>query len=1262
MLHNFIPALKGYYLNIMALNANHYKNTSFFSISFSKEANRKLESNLCDLEYKDYFAKFNSERLKKCVFIEDFGDIAPRNAFKLDKKGDKNNACFDTAFHKLVPKYNLPITHKIPILLRTKGFKQQSRKHQRRLLIKQAKENRYYNKITKADLENSSQVKIEKSALSTVVNESTISNNIWLYLQIKNETLSKDDQGSFVDRTSDYMKYLHENKKDIAKWLEFIEYQSRAQHFSLDKSSSMESTSGAQGESLEFSTMSMYQRKCSIFERAIKENPDSFRLKLELLKYKASSIEITNLIDSIDKLETEFFSLLVDESVRANRNKLNKHEQRTHVNNLFEVWFELIKFLIDSNSININLNRIRSVFLKCFDYFTNSENNSIINANKNKEFFLINLIELVDFYCTFMAQSGYVEKSIALYQALIDFNFCIVPSNKNSKHNNMSEIERKALFELYWDMGLPKFGEAHSTGWLNCLESREKIERTLVESEERIKNSLNRYDEQLEKIETRLLDCKSLRVEFRWHELERLRSMLNWYPFYARSSLGESSDDIADQDRLVSFEDDLRHFLFDLNSIKEDSKFSSSFNESQNRVEHIKFILFCKFLKHLNIISIDEETIDIKFSLDENEQPLTRLSEDANYANYLNEKLTLANENSLSPTDREEIAFAGTINFLKNLLNNLFNFDESSVYKNNIHDDPIEKQRLLDTLKLVCINTIDFIRNCLSQLVGSFSTLKYKTFAIILKWKFELLLLDLLSSNEIKSSQSLNRVHICEDETNQKYFDAETVKQNLLNQVKNDLSIPENRANFYMWKQYAILKWLLNHERYSSVSSSSSSSRKSIVVNLKETRKIFDTLFKMGSSDDCLTSLQACLDIYSLCIDYIALELGLFYRQFDVLNSSFRANELSVGFSTMQVQHGFFDLTQLNLKLASSTSENKNLKQQLIELLAKNCLNRSNIEMNKSKSKATFKIEMSESTRILLLKKDFLNEYEQLKVEVGASINDQKVNSTSRFAGEHLLEKKLCLYHQIYSLFLLLIEDIERLFELNESLLKESIFYAHKSKLIEFYLTILNYLHFQENRITTFMYKSKLFLIIRSLFSSLNDYNFSSFNNKSLIRLLMLSLTRYKLNNTSAFCSQILENNDIDLLMIEMGTKLYNNRIKSHSDSYSIIWLSLIYTYFYRLHRAISSIESSSLIHGSHVDEKSIMASNLGIHHQIRRLLQQALRMNSKSIQLWLHFLKFEVNLINNRAKLELNLEDSKRKLLYIYYQSVRSMPYCKVN
>ena len=120
---------------------------------------------------------------------------------------------------------------------------------------------------------------------------------------------------------------------------------------------------------------------------------------------------------------------------------------------------------------------------------------------------------------------------------------------------------------------------------------------------------------------------------------------------------------------------------------------------------------------------------------------------------------------------------------------------------------------------------------------------------------------------------------------------------------------------------------------------------------IKDTRKIFDTLLTTSSSAACANNQQL-IDIYSLSVDYVLLELGCFYKQFDVMSTSLHHHEVTAQLATTNIQEGFYDLK--NFKLRNKTDKvTASLKSKLTELLVRNCLNK---KEQQNKPKSTFKI------------------------------------------------------------------------------------------------------------------------------------------------------------------------------------------------------------------------------------------------------------------------------------------------------------------
>ncbi len=290
-----------------------------------------------------------------------------------------------------------------------------------------------------------------------------------------------------------------------------------------------------------------------------------------------------------------------------------------------------------------------------------------------------------------------------MLQAVVDFNFCSQTQSAHSQYNNLDFKSRKALYELFMDMGLPKFGEKYSMGgggWLNSLENRQSQFDKLESLQQDDDTTSTRYEEKLDHIEDALLVKDGVRVEFKWSEIERLRACFFWYPFYPRTFSGESADDCCDPDRLVSFDDDLKFCLFDLPS-----------DEHELDEDYYKFKLLCKLLKFFNVIKWNDAT------------ELASLNGDKEFASCLN----------MNDGD-----------FLGDLFRNL------SQNTKWFYDEE-EKIYLAHMFKSVTKNVIEFLRNCLRTVAesGVFKDLEFQTNLIILKWKLELKILDLIRKHPL---------------------------------------------------------------------------------------------------------------------------------------------------------------------------------------------------------------------------------------------------------------------------------------------------------------------------------------------------------------------------------------------------------------------------------------------------------------------------------------------------------------------------------
>jgi hypothetical protein len=63
-----------------------------------------------------------------------------------------------------------------------------------------------------------------------------------------------------------------------------------------------------------------------------------------------------------------------------------------------------------------------------------------------------------------MNDSGYNEKAIALFQAIIEFNCFIPPAFQAQTFE-----QRRSMLEGFWESECPRFGELGAKGWAESL-------------------------------------------------------------------------------------------------------------------------------------------------------------------------------------------------------------------------------------------------------------------------------------------------------------------------------------------------------------------------------------------------------------------------------------------------------------------------------------------------------------------------------------------------------------------------------------------------------------------------------------------------------------------------------------------------------------------------------------------------------------------------------------------------------------------------
>ena len=1073
-----------------------------------------------DLDYKRFYDDISTTvNLNKAVFFEDIPGLTFKYAYRIDKRADLNNLCFDTGYSKIVPFYRIPGSSN-------------DRKMKPKQRIREVLKTRYFggSRISEVPADNNDENVVNKLKFGNC----RISENLKLYFELKNQQEKKTD----LNLTADYNKYLNENPKDVTKWLEFIEYQDVLAASNPQPLAANDESSVDKREEDNY----LYKRKLAIFEKAVEKNGDNLKLNLEFIKFKVLNNQTG--LETVQKTENEFQRLIVMELNRPKQDEFGFFS-------LFYTWYEYLRFML--NLTNVSVSRVKKIVQKFFRFFL-ADVDSVIgkqSSSKKKCLFVNSILYLIRFYCKFLTQTGYNEKLIGIYQALVDFNLTNLTSSLD-----LGNI--KNLLEVYYEANLPKFGEQYSSGWYSCLEKRDEIFKCLEETADMV--VLNRFENELDNFEQKIVNTNfdELRVEFKWLDMENLRSQYNWYPFYPQIQAGESADDCIDTDRLIHFDDDLSFLLMNLDSIFND-------NQDVNLAENYRLKLICQYFEQsFNIVSIDCETFLESSSSDDSQGESSSL----NVNSCLKKMCTFDDDDSKSDLYFRYLNEKFLTKFGLSCTNETI-FDNYRIHRN----------------KTLVENFIQLNRLFIKQAIELAKTRRLKENLYVLKWNFEFYLLRECERNNEDLSEILG-------------LTSTEFKENFLSELKVDLSINENRSSATLWLQYAILKYYL---------ANAAETGKQSQECLKEIRKIFEMLFKLPS-----LSRESSLNF---CLTYVELELGVFKRLFNLKQA--RVDDSSTNFELTN-----FGINDFYLKLPELTQMSR---KNLIEMISSNLLNNLN-------SNVSFKIGIKTATRELLVDRELEQKYALF------------VNQNKDFT-------EISLYHKLYSYYLLIKENFEKLYKINDEVLLNGNV-VKSSDYCEFYINILNYLYYNLNKIDKNAYKSRLFRVINFLIKENLVKN--SFLTQNLNITLQHTLLKFKIDLfDKLFCTQLIEINDLELIINSYLFILSKHKLHKYLYQTS---LTLITSDLYRYNKIQRSMKKFDYFSENNRLEENCSDETVitcfGFHNQLRKRFEKMLEYLPKSVALWSLYFKFEYVYAKHL---------SNNKLVYIYYQAIRNLPFEKV-
>lgn len=365
------------------------------------------------------------------------------------------------------------------------------------------------------------------------------------------ETSSQDEQlmtSELVSRTKILNERVRENPSDIKAWLALADLQGKQVQYG-DLTSDSLNKSGFEKHK-KVSKLSL-EKKAAVLEQAVEKNPSCVELIIAHMDISMETI-------TSDKIAEKW------------RNILFTQPQKTLL------WKHYLMFC-QSNFSAFSFSSTLAIYSKCFSTLS-AIKEGFLKSHSPEEGIEVGMVEIFVQFCQFLRQTGHIEKAVAVYQALVEFN-CFHPKTIEDEHSRTSSV---SFFETFWDSDVPRFGENDACGWDSWMEDNPEnaSSKQIPLCEIFVSDaSQTKADEaEQEKIIT-----AGLEKAFTWIDLEMFRESNQWQAKKTSDENIEQEDlETDDPDRVVLFQD-ISSALFRISN------------------ETLKFQLLCYFLAFLGV-------------------------------------------------------------------------------------------------------------------------------------------------------------------------------------------------------------------------------------------------------------------------------------------------------------------------------------------------------------------------------------------------------------------------------------------------------------------------------------------------------------------------------------------------------------------------------------------------------------------------------------------------------------------------------------
>ncbi|KAK7103736.1 hypothetical protein V1264_018579 [Littorina saxatilis] len=465
------------------------------------------------------------------TFIEEIPGLEAENAFRVDRSCEKSLWNYESVYKGHIARYfrltnncfgNSNIT--LPSIFKgekhkntvSRYYTKDKRKEMRAKGVfvavdgKVANETAQYISIREKDAKGGSISKSREEFTPAGIMDPATS----MYCQGKGAAGKESTEvGSGLDetfeRTAYYNRRLHEDPSNVKLWLEFVAFQDQV--FQDARFSAKSVLNRRLRDSFQ-PPRACIEKKVAILDKALKANPSCLELQIEKLAVEQDVTDSTSLAKQWDDL-------------------LFVHSADVRL------WRHYLQFQ-QSRLSTFSVGRMGKLYHRCFRTLSPILEGKVkvvkMADTDNLEEEMIGVFEQ---YCSFLHQSGFTEKAVASYQAMIEFNLFRPPSL-----NLTPTSDCVAVFESFWDSGVARFGEPGAKGWAAWVENSGQ-----VSTHSFIQVKTDAEQEEILQQDSALWNT--------WLKIERLCQGAHWLPWRPDTTKEETEDDCEDLDRMVLFED-----------------------------------------------------------------------------------------------------------------------------------------------------------------------------------------------------------------------------------------------------------------------------------------------------------------------------------------------------------------------------------------------------------------------------------------------------------------------------------------------------------------------------------------------------------------------------------------------------------------------------------------------------------------------------------------------------------------------------------